>query len=305
MNKLAFVVPTKDRPDDLRRMLASLDAQTRRPDQVIVVDGSSPDVRFVVEAFCQLNLDYVRVFPPSLARQRNAGMQKLRADITLAGYLDDDVVLEPDAIEKMMGYWERAGSDLGGTVFNITNTPPPNWVHVKRLFGLDHPVPGRVLPSGWTTILGNQPTDIDTDWLCGGATVWRREVIERYPYDEWFQGTGYLEDLDYSYTVRGRYRLALVAAARLAHYSPPYRKDRHFLLGRWQIVNRMYFVRKHRARGLSVPRAWIAGLSLLAMQLAQAAFRFDIDSWNRARGNIAGMFDEIFGRARSFGGFLK
>lgn len=305
MNKLAFVVPTKDRPDDLRRMLASLEAQTRLPDQIIVVDGSSPDVRFVVEGFPRLHIEYVRVFPPSLARQRNAGMQKLRQDITLAGYLDDDVVLEPEAIEKMMDYWERAGSDLGGTVFNITNTAPPNWVHVKGLFGIDHPVPGRVLPSGCTSILGHQPHDIDTDWLCGGATVWRREVIERYPYDEWFQGTGYLEDVDYSFTVRGRYRLALVAAARLAHYSPPYRKDRHFLLGRWMIINRMYFVRKHRARGLSVARAWLASLALLGMHLAQAILRFDIDSLNRARGNIAGMLDEILGRERRVGGFLK
>jgi GT2 family glycosyltransferase len=305
MNKVAFVVPTKDRPDDLRRMLASLEAQTRLPDQVIVVDGSDPDIRHVVEAFPRLGIDYVRVFPPSLAKQRNAGMLKLRADVTLAGYLDDDVVLETDAIEKMLEYWDRAGSDLGGTVFNITNTPPPNWVRVKGLFGLDHPVAGRVLPTGCTSILGNQITDIDVDWLCGGATVWRREVVERYPYDEWFQGTGYLEDVDYSFRVRGRYRLALVAAARLAHYSPPYRKDRHVLLGRWQIINRMYFVRKHRARGLSVPRAWLASFALLGMHIAQAAFRLDRDSLNRARGNLAGMLDEILGRARRVGGFLK
>src|SRR5712691_8256306 len=104
MRKLAFVVPTKDRPDDLRRMLASLRAQTRPPDQLIVVDGSDPDVHDVVAEFSDLKADYVRVFPPSLARQRNAGMQQLRTDIALAGYLDDDVVLEPDAIEKMLAY---------------------------------------------------------------------------------------------------------------------------------------------------------------------------------------------------------
>ena len=36
---LAFVIPTKDRGEDLRRMLGSLVNQTRLPDQVIVVDG--------------------------------------------------------------------------------------------------------------------------------------------------------------------------------------------------------------------------------------------------------------------------
>src|SRR5438045_4134033 len=100
MNKLAFVVPTKDRPHDLRRMLASLNAQTRMPEQIIVVDGSKPDVQHVTAEFPALSIDYIRVYPPSLAAQRNAGMQRLRNDITLAGYLDDDVVLEADAVEK-------------------------------------------------------------------------------------------------------------------------------------------------------------------------------------------------------------
>ena len=305
MNKLAFVVPTKDRPDDLRRMLASLQVQSRRPDQVIVVDGSDPDVRHVVAEFPDLGVDYVRVFPPSLARQRNAGMQKLRAEITLAGYLDDDVVLEPDAIKNMLAYWERAARDLGGAIFNITNAPAPNWMRLKSLFWLDDPVPGRVLPSGCTSILGCQQADIETDWLCGGATVWKREVVDSFPYDEWFQGTGYLEDVDYSYSVRGQYRLALVAAARLAHYSPPVRADRQFLLGRWQITNRLYLVRKYRDRGLSLVKAWIASFAMLGMHLAQALLRWDENSLQCARGNAVGMIDEMLGRPRRIGGFLK
>src|SRR5688572_20033463 len=89
MHKLAIVVPTKDRPVELRRMLESVAAQTRRPEQVIVVDGSAPDIRAVVDGFPELAIDYVRVYPPSLSRQRNAGMRVVRGDITLAGYLDD------------------------------------------------------------------------------------------------------------------------------------------------------------------------------------------------------------------------
>lgn len=286
-------------------MLSSLLAQTRQPDQIIVVDGSNPDIRTVIDAFPDLNINYVRVYPPSLAKQRNAGMQQLQSDITLAGYLDDDIVLESDAIEKMLAYWDSAADDLGGTVFNITNTPPATWGRVKSLCGLDSPVPGRVLPSGSTSILGHQAADIETDWLCGGATIWKREVIDRYPYDEWFQGTGYLEDVDYSFNVRGQYRLALVANARLAHYSYPIRADRHVLLGRWQITNRLYLVRKYRSRGLSPARAWVASFALLGLHLGQALLRLDGLSLKRARGNLLGIADELLGRASSRGGFLK
>src|SRR5688572_15871486 len=115
MHKIALVVPTKDRPDDLRKMLASLETQTRKPDQLIVVDGSEPEVRFVVEEFAAaLAPDYVRVFPPSLARQRNAGMNAVRPEITLAGYIDDDIVLEPEAVRCMLDFWDAAGPDVGG-----------------------------------------------------------------------------------------------------------------------------------------------------------------------------------------------
>lgn len=305
MHKLALVVPTKDRPDDLRKMLDSLAAQTRRPDQIIVVDGSDPPVKHVVDAFPSLKIDYVREFPPSLAKQRNAGMQRLQAEITLAGYLDDDIVLEPDAVANMVDFWENAAPDLGGAAFNITNNPAPNGLPLKSLFGIDDRRPGLVLSSGFPSSIPPQREQIETDWLFGGATVWRREVIAAYPYDEWFVGTGFMEDIDYSYNVRERYRLALVANARLAHYSRPVRPDRQFLLGKWQVVNRMYFVHKYRRRGMSPARAWITSLGLFLLNTASSIRRWDRTYWDRARGNLSGIAAELLGRREQIGGHLK
>jgi len=305
MHRIAFVVPTKDRPDDLRKMLASLAKQTRRPDQVVVVDGSDPPVRAVVEEFALLPIEYVRVFPPSLARQRNAGMARLSNGITLAGYLDDDLVLEARAVERMLEFWDKATPQIGGAAFTITNNPPPGALSLKQLFGIDDARPGRMLRSGCPSSITPQPADIETDWLCGGATVWRRQVIESYRYDEWFVGTGFMEDIDFSCSVRERYRLFVVADARLAHYSKPVRSDRQQLLGKWQVVNRMHIVRKHRARGLSVAAAWYASLGLFLLNAAAAVIRVRRDPWNRALGNAAGMLSELLGRREQIGGHLK
>ncbi len=305
MHKLAFVIPTKDRPNDMRVMLTSLSRQTLLPNQIIVVDGSNPDIQSVINEFPQLHIDYVRVYPPSLAKQRNEGMKKIKPEITLAGYLDDDVELQPNAVASMMNYWEKSAPDLGGTCFNIVNTDPARWTKVKSVFGIDGSIPGKVFPSGCVSILGYQSEDIETDWLCGGATIWRREIIENYPYDEWFKGTGFLEDVDYSFNVREKYRLALVASAKLSHYSPPIRSDRHFLLGKWQIVNRMYFVRKYRMRGLSISKAWIANFGMLYLRLIQALLKRDRNSWNQFRGHAAGIWSEIRGKNEQIGGFLK
>ncbi len=305
MHKLALVVPTKDRPDDLRKLLSSLAAQTRQPDQLIVVDGSNPDIRHVIAEFPGLAVDYVRVYPPSLSQQRNAGMQRLNPAITLAGYLDDDIVVESQAIEAMLGFWTTASADIGGAAFNITNAARPNWVHLKSLLLVDSVLPGRILPSGFPSTIGFQQADLDTDWLYGGATVWRREVVDLYAYDEWFLGTGFMEDVDFSFTVRRDHRLKVVAGARLAHYSHPVRLERETLLGRWQVTNRMYFVRKHRARGLSIVVAWLASGGTALLNIAIALVRRRRDYWLRAKGNMLGMASEITGNRSTMGGHLK
>ncbi|MEQ1772383.1 MAG: glycosyltransferase [Burkholderiales bacterium] len=305
MHKLAFVVPTKDRPDDLRKLLLSIASQTRKPDQLIVVDGSNPDIRHVIAGFPELAIDYVRVYPPSLSQQRNAGMRQLKPDITLAGYLDDDIVLEPPAIEVMREFWSGAPTDIGGAAFNITNALPAKNSSLKELFLIDSPLPGRMLRSGFPSTIGFQKCDLESDWLYGGATVWRREIVEQFGYDEWFLGTGFMEDVDFSYSVRKAYRLMVVAESRLAHYSYPVKLEREALLGKWQIVNRMYFVRKNRDRGLSLIAAWIASIGITLLNAGIGLLRMRKNYWLRATGNISGVFSELVGKRDSLGGHLK
>ena len=302
---LAFVIPTKDRGEDLRRMLRSLVAQTRLPDQVIVVDGSGVEVSWCVAEFPELNIDYVRMLPPSLSAQRNAGMAMLRAEITHAGYLDDDVVLESDAVFEMASFWVSADSDIGGAAFNVVNGAGSSPSALMQRIGVSRVGIGSVAPSGLVCEVGRVNNDIESDWLCGGATVWRREVIEAYSYDNWFQGTGFMEDVDYSYRVRERYRLFVLAAARLAHFTPPVRPDRQFLFGKWQVVNRMYIVRKYRHRGLSLRKAWGASLLLLVSNSVRGILYRQSGLWDRGLGNMAGIVSELRGGSEPIGGFLK
>ena len=302
---LAFVVPTKDRGEDLRRMLCSLVAQTRLPDQVIVVDGSGVEVSWCVAEFPELNIDYVRMLPPSLSAQRNAGMAMLRAEITHAGYLDDDVVLESDAVFEMASFWVSADSDIGGAAFNVVNGAGSSPSALMQRIGVSRVGIGSVAPSGLVCEVGRVNNDIESDWLCGGATVWRREVIEAYSYDNWFQGTGFMEDVDYSYGVRERYRLFVLAAARLAHFTPPVRPDRQFLFGKWQVVNRMYIVRKYRHRGLSLRKAWGASLLLLVSNSVRGILYRQSGLWDRGLGNMAGIVSELRGGSEQIGGFIK
>ena len=94
-SRLAFIIPTMNRPTELRRLLASMESQSALPDEIIIVDGSTEPVESIAREFPGLKLKYVRVFPRGLVKQRNIGVSALSFHITVAGYLDDDIVVEP------------------------------------------------------------------------------------------------------------------------------------------------------------------------------------------------------------------
>ncbi len=135
-HKIAFVVPTMDRKEDICFMLKSIERQTVLPNQIIIVDGGYNPIPDIVNEFSKLNIDYIRVFPPSLARQKNEGVKIINDNITLVGFLDDDLELCPDAIEKMIAFWDNAPSTYGGAAFAITNSDRKVGA-VRKLFGMD------------------------------------------------------------------------------------------------------------------------------------------------------------------------
>ena len=142
-HKIAFIVPTMDRKDDLCVMLKSLENQTRIPDQVIIVDGSYKEIQHITKEFSMLNIDYIRIFPPSLSRQKNAGVKKVNDGITLVGYLDDDLELYPDAVEKMILFWDKAPIKYGGAAFAVKNIDRKVG-SIRKFFHIDSDIPGQV-----------------------------------------------------------------------------------------------------------------------------------------------------------------
>jgi len=302
-NKIAIVVPTKDRPKDIRCMLTSVANQSCLPDQLIVVDGGDNIVEDVIKEFPTLNIRYLREYPPSLARQRNVGMAALDPSMTLAGYLDDDIVLEPGALEAMLAFWEKADPDVGGARFNITNEPRPKMIWLRSLFLIESRTQGNVMPSGFQASIGTVADTLRVRWLSGGATVWKRQVIDEFDYDEWFDGTGYLEDLDYSYKVGQKYKFVVAAEARVQHFSYPVRKDRNYLLGKWQAINRMYFVKKHQ--NFSIPLYYWSMLGEFLFNVIGSILQRDSGRLRRAWGNVVGLSYVAQGKVERLGGIFK
>lgn len=290
-HKLAIVIPTIGRYDELRKMLQSLAAQTRLPEQVIIVDQDEAS-QCLVEDFPQLHGSVIPL-PGSACRKRNAGCKATWSVADLIAFMDDDIVLEPGAIEAMLRFWDSASSDVGGASCNLANHPE---VYARRLkslslverLGLYGSGKGDVLKSGFQTMMPGITEDTYVRWLSSMAVVFRREVLAEFSFDEWFESYSYLEDLDLSYRVGKKYKLVVVADARMHHFPSTAGRPNLYLFGKKEILNRLHFVYKHPEFSR---RACYSGLLVrMGMSVFLGLRHLDSGYLKRVAGNFAGIF---------------
>ena len=289
MHKLAIVIPTIGRYDDLRRMLESVAGQTRLPEQVLIVGEGDGNTQ-VASEYRQLDARFINLPGSSICDARNRGAQEARADIDLIGFFDDDIVLEPQTFEALLDFWDAAPDDLGAVGCNLVNFAP---VHAGRLkglrlasrLGLYDKAKGAVMPSGFQTLTLGIERDTWVRWLPSWAVVYPRKVLAEFGWDEWFESYSYLEDLDLSYRVSKKYRLAMVADARFYHYPSNIGRTDPYLFGKKEVLNRLYFVSKHPE--LSRPLCCLALSIRAAMSFALGIAHRDFGYFKRIAGNLA------------------
>ncbi|HPW16970.1 MAG TPA: glycosyltransferase [Candidatus Aminicenantes bacterium] len=295
-SRISFVVATKDRPEELARLWRSLVAQTRPPDEVVVVDAGARPAPPAGPRPPRPVLRHVPSPVASATRQRNLGLDAIGPDIDLVGFVDDDAVLEPAAVAEMLRFFDEFGPELGGAAFNMLNHPPLGLAGLKRTplaeaLGLYARRRGAVTASGFQTMLGRVEATAWAEWLPTGASVWRREIFGGHRFDEWYSGYSYLEDLDFSYRVGRVYRLAVAASAGYRHLPADGGRGGAYVFGLREVLNRVHFVGKHVE--LSPARCRAALAARLLMSLGLAVRRGDASFLARAFGNAVGLARSI------------
>ncbi len=253
----SVIICTKDRPADLQRCLDSLAKQTRLPDELIVVDSGSNDVQPVVAAFAGTAPACVTQHlrsAPGLTKQRNVGIRQATKDIIY--FLDDDVLLDPSYIEEIQRVYETPGAEdvvaVGPAIALPRKTTRAPRVYRRCFMMTRIDGRGRLLPSGFAELSwGNADTQIHAAEVGSGCgCTFRREVFDQISFDEWFDGYGFMEDIDFTYRASRLGRMVENPRARLLHLeSPSARLDWRGLI-KMQIVNHHYVFAKHMPQDL-------------------------------------------------------
>jgi glycosyltransferase involved in cell wall biosynthesis len=259
--RVSVVICTRNRPDDLAACLASLAAQTRRPDEVVVVDASDgDDPRHRIEAWAAdvTGVDVRhRSAAPGLTRQRNVGVALATGDVVT--FLDDDVVLEPGYLDAIAELFE-VDPGLGGAEGTVAMAPLRGRRRLanafRRVFLMNALGRSRgVKRSGFVAYDAWPRTVQLVTSLVGCNMTYRREVFRRFRFDEWFDGYGLCEDQDFSWRVGRVWRLVQTPHARLEHRLSPVERAKLPALHEMTTVNHWYFVQKNLPPGVLT---WLA-----------------------------------------------
>ena len=297
----AVIICTRNRPEALRNTLNSIAGQNMAPaPAIVVVDASdAPTSRRnrQTAANCTTGPLHHHRYEgtPSAAAQRNQGLQLLPDGTEVVFFLDDDVTLLSDCLYNLAvaletkPRWDGVGAvELAAPDAPFRPHAPSIW---KRLFLIDDPRPGRVLPSGHVSPYNALPHDapaLPIQWLSTCCCAYRRSVFDSIRFDEALGGA-LLEDRDLSYRLATRRNLAVVPAARFVHHHSPInrRTVRQFAYER--AAQRYWFVEKNIRHPLRKPAYWWATFGQTIALLTSARR----EKWAALRGHLEGVRDVL------------
>ncbi|HEU0014807.1 MAG TPA: glycosyltransferase family 2 protein [Longimicrobium sp.] len=251
--KLSVVVPTRNRPESLHRLLDTLARQELLPDEVIVVDASD-----AVEAQGELARRYpglnLRHLPsePSVCVQRNIGVRAARGEYVFL--CDDDMEVPEDYVSRLVTHLDahpdvaaasgivvdRSPAGEGRTEFPVPSLGDlcfrflfqlPIWGGVDGIrTGIAGKLPYALLKryytrrdnglsaAGWPVITSFGGSSFRTRVWSLGASIIRRDALGQNPYDEVLDQHGIGDNYDASLKLPGHRPIAVLAEARVYHH---------------------------------------------------------------------------------------
>jgi len=307
--RLSLIVCTAGRPHCVERLLQAVASQTRCPDETLVVDASrgsaAQRTEKIVLAAVSPGTRYLHAGDEhrGLTRQRNLGIRESGGE--LVAFLDDDTVPRDDYFEELGkafdrrpsvvgvggwiddGLWQRGKSPAEGMASSAGVRFADGWIEVdgwrrregvrwrlRRILGLAPPFePGCVPPEGhgWPiSFLAPGADEVPVDCLMGGASAWRRTLLDEVHFSTFYEGYGLYEDLDFSLRAGRRGELVVARAAVVRHLHEPSARPRPFRYGKMVVRNgwRVWRVGNPRPRFGARVRWWTTGLLLAAIRAA-------------------------------------
>lgn len=221
MSRYSILIPTRNRPHKVIKLLKSISLSTEKPQQIVIV-ASGADIASQLESFSSiLPITYLHTEIFGQINQKRLGISLLDPGVEWCLFLDDDLEMHSKAIEIAFREVSRfelehvvgIGFSLPVTSRGVNSSRSVNLL--ATLLGLNAKPLGRVLKSGHATSYLQSDKTIQTEWL-NGASMWRTELLSHYGHG--LPSTKYAacEDLIFSFPLNKYGKLIYVPESKLS-----------------------------------------------------------------------------------------
>jgi glycosyltransferase involved in cell wall biosynthesis len=305
MEALSIVFCTRNRPDDLRRAIASALACRKEvagmPLEILVIDDGVLDSAHLEAITAQ-----VREANASFAyvnKRERAGLMHSRIEaVARAGYqtmlfLDDDVELESGYLGVLAATYAAHPHIRGVGGVDLLCRLPSTWRQIyEYLIGFRSWHLGRLSVSGfgggvdrWKAV--KKP--FVTQFLIGCNMSFRRSALANLVEQSWLNGYSLGEDIYLSWFARRRGPLLVNPRLQVRHYHSPLARDRLEQVTYTQIVNHYHLLRTQGARAHNYAALLITAAGFLLMFATKAALDLTCSraapDLSRVRGSARGI----------------
>lgn len=243
----SFVIPTKNRLEELKTIFNSILSQSLYPNQIIVIDQSDPnnlDIKHFEELIVPTNISLSYIHDQSikgLVDAKSASLQYNESDII--SFFDDDIVLKTDYLFELSKAFKNNKSIMGANGI-IINRPEHNYLKslIFNFFHIGLFSDNRLSVSNITIDTSLLPVNT----LSGGLSTWRKEVFENVSFDTKNKFHAY-EDKEFSIRV-GRVfpnQMFIVPKAKLYHYHSPGNRQSLFKRTKTDVVEVIMLYKKN------------------------------------------------------------
>ena len=249
--RLSIIIPTKDRPYKVKRLLNQLCNNKFFFNEILVVDSSNVDNKkkliFIIKQ-ANLNIKLINS-RSSISLQRNKGLKNMKKNNRFFMFLDDDIIFKKSSFIEMKKFINKNEKVYIGYGFNLISKVNYGFLeNIKRnkfieKLGIYNTKIGKIVPSGWQTKINDVKKNQEVEWLSTQAVIYANNN-KKINFDNFFKGYSYLEDLDYSYRMSNFGKLIIVKKATYNHNNNIERKS--FSFGQKEFINRYHFIKKNK-----------------------------------------------------------
>ncbi len=277
--KVAVIIASIRRREEISQLLRHLARQTKQPDAIILSVEQKSDLPDSLDPRVQIVMG-----PKGLTGQRNRGLEKALKRCDIAVFFDDDFLPSDDALANISDLFENNSDIIAATGYVIRDGVTSGGIsYDEALSTLKRHKSSAVL------------RNIDTQSLYGCNMAFRSSAIGNTRFDEKLPLYAWQEDVDFAGQLsRKGGRVVKTNAFFGVHRGVNKGRSPGLALGYSQVINPAYLIRKGTMPPLKGAKLMVK--NLIANHVRVLRPEPFIDRAGRMRGNWIGLSHLIAGR---------